>query len=364
MIKRRALMGGMGAVLAAPMVRAQSVTVDLAEAFLAKHGLPGLTWAIRRPSGDVLTGAAGYADPVSGEVMRPEHRMRIASISKPITAAMILTLEAEGSLSVAHRPLARDGILGHFVPTHLDAAVQAMLDEITIDHLLCHTAGGWDNSSFDPVLMFLGETTADLIKLTLLTEDPVAAAGTQYAYSNFGYFLLGRVIEAVVGVDCTASVWAWLADTAGATSFDRAGNTLADRLENEVVYVSGPSGVGSGDPYALNLSRSDSAMGYVVNAPDLLAILAGFDGFGAETVPMGIAARMADPWTPGGAYGRGLNVSPNHPNRWHGGGLHGTTTLAMMQEGGELMCVLCNGRTATSPEAITTVIWDIYNSVS
>lgn len=302
MIKRRAVLGGMGAVLAAPMVRAQSATDGLAEAFLAANGLPGLTWAMRRPSGEVYTGAAGYADPDAGEWMRPDHRMRIASISKPITAAMILTLEAEGSLSVAHRPLARDGLLGHLVPTHLDVAVQGMLDEITIDHLLCHTSCGWENTRFDPVHMFKDATAADLISLTLLTENPVAAAGSQHAYSNFGYFLLGRVIEEVVGVYCTASVWAWLADTAGATSFDRAGNTLADRLADEVVYIGGPSDVGPTDPYFTNMARADAAMGYVVNAPDLLAMMAGFDGVGAETVPMGIAERMAEPWFPGAGY--------------------------------------------------------------
>jgi len=105
-------------------------------------------------------------------------------------------------------------------------------------------------------------------------------------------------------------------------------------------------------------------MGYVVNAPDLLAMMAGFDGFGPETVPVGVAARMAAPWTPGDGYGRGLNLSPDHGNRWHGGALAGTTTLAVMLEGGELICVLCNGRTATSGDAIATFLWDIYRAVA
>jgi D-alanyl-D-alanine carboxypeptidase len=356
-LNRRAVLGAAGAVLAAPMVRAQSHADGLAEAFIAAHGLPGVTWAVQRASGQVYTGAAGYADLEAGEWMTPDHRMRVASCSKPITSAMIHQLEAEGSLSVRHRPLAADGVLSHLVPE--DLAYQPLLDEITIDHLLTHTAGGWTNDAQDPTFTFMDLDSPDLIRQVLQTRAPDALPGTAWAYSNLGYLMLGRIIEEVVGHDCVASVWAWLADPAGAASFDRAGDTLADRKDGEVVYISG----NGGDPYGVRASRRDSSGGYIMTAADLLAIYSGFDGLGFETTTAGVADRMATPWEPGGSYGRGLMLNPDHGNRWHNGSLPGTTSFAVMIEGGDLVCALSNGRTDTSGTGIAEFIWDIYGAV-
>lgn len=42
----------------------------------------------------------------------------------------------------------------------------------------------------------------------------------------------------------------------------------------------------------------------------------------------------------------------------------GTTAQAVMIEGGELICVLCNGRTVTSGDAIADFLWSIYRAVA
>ena len=70
--------------------------------------------------------------------------------------------------------------------------------QITVQHLLEHSAGGWANDNADPMFQQPSSSQTDLISWTL---DNVAALpqtpGTNYAYSNFGYCLLGRIIEAV-----------------------------------------------------------------------------------------------------------------------------------------------------------------------
>jgi hypothetical protein len=68
MLSRRSVLGGAGAALCAPMVRAQSAVDGIAEDFIAAQGLPGVTWAVQRSSGRRYAGAAGYADllPASG----------------------------------------------------------------------------------------------------------------------------------------------------------------------------------------------------------------------------------------------------------------------------------------------------------
>ncbi len=87
--------------------------------------------------------------------------------------------------------------------------IDPRIDEIKIRHLLEH-AGGWDrNFSYDPMFMsreiaLAMGTPAPADCLTFirymlgqpLDFDP----GSQYAYSNFGYCVLGRVIEKVSGM--------------------------------------------------------------------------------------------------------------------------------------------------------------------
>jgi CubicO group peptidase (beta-lactamase class C family) len=70
--------------------------------------------------------------------------------------------------------------------------------DITVDHLLTHIAGGWAADSNDPMMHNSGWSQETLITSTenvALTSTP----GTQWAYSNFGYCLLGRIIEQVTG---------------------------------------------------------------------------------------------------------------------------------------------------------------------
>jgi CubicO group peptidase (beta-lactamase class C family) len=214
--------------------------------------------------------------------MTPDHRMRIASISDTITAAMILTLEAEDELWVGHRPFAPDGVFRDL----LDGTSPwvPLLDEITLDHFLTHTSGDWPNMAGDPVFRDVELDHLDLIRKTLAEVPPDTTAGSNYAYSNFGYCVLGRVVEVSTGMDCTSAVQARLADPAGACSFALAGDTLDDRLPGEAVYVSA-----TGNPYGLRASRLDSFGGWVMTAADLLAVFAGFDGYGDEIASGSVA---------------------------------------------------------------------------
>lgn len=357
MLSRRAVLGGAGAALAAPMVRAQSAVDWMTEDFIAAQGLPGMTWAVQRASGRLYTGAAGYADPDTGEWMTPDHRMRVASISKTITSAMIMTLEAEGELWVGHHPFAPDGVFRDLLDEN--SPWLPLLDQITLDHFLTHTSGGWPYTGRDPVFWDLELDPMELIQKTLAEMPPEYVAGSNYAYSNFGYCVLGRVIELATGMDCTSAVQAWLTDPAGAYSFSLAGDTLADRLPGEVVYV--PT---TGDPYGFRASRMDSFGGWVMTAADLLAIFAGFDGYGDEIVPGSVAWRMAEPYIANGTYGRGLLLNPAHGNRWHNGSLPGLTSFAVMMENGDLLSAMANGRTEESHTALEAFVWDIYREVA
>lgn len=353
-MRRRVFLGTVAGALAAPgLLRAAPGTADLARAYVAAQGVPGVSWAYRAADGWAEAGGAGLADPGTGEAMTPDHRLRLASISKTLTAAMVLTLAREQGLDL-HKPLfGEGGLLAQWRPEAPPAP--DFLSRVTADHLLTHTAGGWGNAIFDPVFSFRGRDRRDLIRRVLATRPLVVPPGRVHAYSNFGYQVLGRLVEAVTGKTYGDAVRGRLVEPAGATSFGQPAAGAGGRLEGEAVYVSDEM-----DPYALPVAEIDAAGGWVARPADLLTLWASFDGEGAEGVPAGVAAEMARPWKPGARYGRGLALNPAHRNRWHDGSLPGTTAFAVMIDGGELIGAVANGRTETSLVAMEQMLWQLY----
>ena len=175
---------------------------------MQKRGAVGAALAVTRFGRLVYARGFGYADLEKKEPVEPTSLFRIASISKPITAVAVLQL-------VQRRKLGLDARLTDVLKLQpvLEAGRHAdsRLRQVTIRHLL-HHSGGWDrDASFDPMGW---ETRAKAAKSVGVASDEVRPEhivrymlgqpldfdpGTQYAYSNFGYCVLGRVIEQVSG---------------------------------------------------------------------------------------------------------------------------------------------------------------------
>ncbi len=114
---------------------------------------------------------------------------RLASVTKTMTAAVILKLAEEGRLSVDDR-----------VSKHLPDFPRG--DEITIYELLSHTAGlpefSEDASLADHKTR--DHTTAEMVAwIASLEPKSRFAPGTGWAYSNSAYVLLGAIIETLTG---------------------------------------------------------------------------------------------------------------------------------------------------------------------
>lgn len=178
---------------------------ELVQATLTEHDAAGAALAVARDGHLLYARGFGLAQRETSEPVQPQSLFRIASISKPITAVAILQLIEQGKLSLDDK-----------IYDLLDLASQNTDPErfdprwknVTIRHLLDHT-GGWDrNMSFDPmfqpVLMAaaLGKkppaSATDIIHF-MLTQPLDFDPGARHAYSNFGYNLLGRVLENATG---------------------------------------------------------------------------------------------------------------------------------------------------------------------
>ena len=175
---------------------------------MRKFSIPGGAVAVMRDGKLIYARGFGYADVENKTPVQPDALFRIASVSKPITGVAIMKLVEEGKLRLDDRVAP---LIAHLTPAP-GATVDPRWEQITIRHLLTHT-GGWDrdkpNGGFDPMdrpviaaaavnapAPASAETIIRYMKGMPLDFNP----GEKFAYSNFGYDILGRVIERVSGM--------------------------------------------------------------------------------------------------------------------------------------------------------------------
>jgi N-acyl-D-amino-acid deacylase len=264
--------------------------------FMAEHNIPGGQLAIVRHGKLVYARGFGWADRDAKEPVQPESLFRIASVSKPITAVAILKLVDQGKLKLDDKVLDHLKYEPHFEE---GGKFDERWNQIDIRHCLSHT-GGWDREkSYDPMFQAIRMSKSMQIDLPILPEQVIRYQlgqpldfdpGERYAYSNFGYCLLGRVIEKLTGQPYEKYVQDEVLKPLGITRA-RIGGSLEDqRAEGEVRYyaVGDRTGVatvgpGAGEkevPVSYGVWRQetlDAHGGWIASAPDLAKFAAAFD---------------------------------------------------------------------------------------
>jgi CubicO group peptidase (beta-lactamase class C family) len=292
---------------------------------------------------------------------------RIASVTKPITSVTIFTLIENAKLNLGDKVFGPSGILDD---KFCKPPYKQYVTDITVDHLLTHTCGGWPNDSSDPMFRFNSWDQAKLISWVLETLPLTSPPGQRWAYSNFGYCLLGRVIEQVTAQPYADYVQANILAPCGITDMRIAGNKLKERAPNEAVYY----GQYSEDPYKMNVTRMDSHGGWIATPTDLAIFLDHVAGapnipslLKPETIKIMITPSPAYPQSSPGKYARGWMVRNNGAgNWWHNGSLPGSTTIMVRTATGMCWAALTNTRTQPSDEidsALDQMVWDMVRQV-
>lgn len=170
-----------------------ATAVDILDHWLAytlhKNHHPGLAVGIVY-DGELLWGKGyGYADITAKKPITLDTRFRIASISKTFTAVSILQLRDVGRLSLDDTA---SSYLDWFTLRYEDAP------PITIRNLLSHTAG-LPRDAHKPLWTGYETPTWKEFKAVLNERRPTQPPNNQFAYSNFGYSILGAIIEEVSG---------------------------------------------------------------------------------------------------------------------------------------------------------------------
>lgn len=157
---------------------------------LLTYQVPGALIGIVSEQGLQALAGFGYAR-IDGRIpLTPEHRFRVASITKLFTSVAIMQLHEQGKLSI-HEPLAR------FLPWFRSSS--SNLDAITPWHLLTHSSG----LSREPDMSYWNDQDfPSLEQMRQYAEkvQPVYTPKFLWKYSNFGMALLGHTVSAVSGL--------------------------------------------------------------------------------------------------------------------------------------------------------------------
>ncbi len=358
-------------------------------ALMQRWRIPGGSVGIVKDGRLVYARGFGYADVVSKEATAPDALFRIASLSKPVTAAAVLRLVEQGRLTLDATAFP---LLPEITPLP-GATVDLRLARITVRQLLEH-AGGWDrNATFDPMFRSSEVATATATPVPasataviryMLGQPLVFEPGTRYAYSNFGYTVLGRIIEKVSGQTYEQYVKDAVLAPAGAARM-RLGRSLnADRASGEVRYYDRgtlpsvfPGGGGVSAPYGgFNLEAMDAHGGWVASTIDLLRFATAVDGWSTRPDVLSdasIASMTGKPRSPlwdasAFHYGLGWLVRPAEGNWWHDGSLPGTAALLVRTGTGLSWVALFNARdmmtNSTFQSEIDGAMWQAVNGVT
>jgi len=193
----------------------EAVATELEEilvAWQAENGAPAVSLSVRLPGEEPINIASGVADLVTEEPVTTEDYFRIGSITKPMTAAVVLQLVDEGLVEL-------DVPVRTYLPSWLEGYQYA--DDITIRQLMDHT-NGLKEYALDPVFYAVAgqrldtTITPEEIIEWLAAQAPLFAPGEQYSYETGGFLSLGRVIEEVTGNSAAAEMRARIFEPAGA----------------------------------------------------------------------------------------------------------------------------------------------------
>jgi CubicO group peptidase (beta-lactamase class C family) len=332
---------------------------DVAAAFMSAHSVPGLSVAVARNGELLYRRGFGFADRDKDEKVTPEHLFRIASVSKPVTSVTLFHLMEEGRLTLDDFVFGPRGILREDFGK---PPYKKWVDEIRIRHLLTHTGGGWQNDGSDPMFRNPAMNHRQLIAWAIAEVPLGFPPGQHYAYSNFGYCVLGRVTEKLTGASYDEHVRDAILKRAGAGNMRIAGNTRSDRLPREVVYY----GAGRQDPYNMNVRRMDSHGGWLATAPDLALFASHVDGHSASRniLKADSIREMTTASTANAGYAKGWAVN-RVPNWWHTGSLPGTTSIMVRTASGFCWAALANTREAQGDTggALDSMMWELVRQV-
>jgi len=289
---------------------------------LAKNGKP------------IFTSAFGMADREKKIPNQLDTRFRIGSMNKMFTAVSILQLAEAGKLQLTDP-------LGKYLA---DYPNKNMASKVTIHHLLTHTGGTGDffGPQFDAHRLEL-RALKDYVTL-YGKRDLAFEPGSRWEYSNYGFLLLGLIVEKVSGEDYYDYVRNHVYKPAGMNSTD---SMPEDQIvkDRSIGYSKQDSKTWQPNTDTLP-PRATSAGGGYSTVEDLLRfanVLNGHKLLNEHYTDLLTTGKVEGGG--GGKYAYGFNDNVRDGVRWfgHGGGAPGMNgDLKIFPQSGYVIAVLAN----------------------
>lgn len=336
---------------------------SIMQRYLKRWEIHGAQLAISRHDSLLYARGFGYADKDRKIPMEPSYIMRMASVSKLVTATGIMKLRDMGKIRLSDKVFGPKGILNDTF--YVNSIRDKRYFDITVEQLLRHKAG-FTNYAGDAIF-----STRYIMQQNHLTTPPDHRTllrivlrrqlgytpGTAQRYCNIGYTLLSLIIEKRTGMSYENFMQRYVLYPAGCYDFHIAGNYLKDRRPNETVYYMHSSSVpvpefnNSGRMVVRCYGENDitTALGagaWVASAAELCRLVASIDG--DRIVPDVIspqAVKLMTQEMPDHQFSLGWNFTPRNRPWIRTGSLVGTSALVLRYPDGECWVFITNTST-------------------
>lgn len=208
--------------------------------YMRQWGLKGASLSIMK--NDSLVYAKGYGFADTKKEMQPWNILRMASVSKLVTAVGIMVLKERGQLSLSSKVFGSEGLLDDSL---YNATIKdSLYYKITVEDLLRHKAG-FSRKGGDPMfstrwIMMQNHwkevPTKEQLMVVQLGRPLMFEPGTSQDYSNFGFLVLSMVIEKLSGMSYEGFIQENVLHPCGCHGFKVAGNYYEDKHPEEVRY--------------------------------------------------------------------------------------------------------------------------------
>jgi CubicO group peptidase (beta-lactamase class C family) len=342
--------------------------------YMQSNQVNGLSLAIANQGRLVYARGFGQADVEAGESVHPHHRFRIASVSKPFTAAAILKLDDDDGqgFSILNQTVfgGAFSLLGNTYGTNSYSTWES---SITLRMLLNHTAG-WTGGNPPPGntnqladLNYIwnnayGDTHTQLISDFIDNTEPFFSPGTVFDYLNIGYCIAGRVIERLSSQTYEQYVKDKILAPCGVTEMELGGVGLAQRKAGEVKYYDAQGA----DPYAvINPRRMDAHGGWIAKPIDLLLFLRRInsDAVYADILSSNSMTQMRTGSGPNADYGLGTFRLTTGFEWGHNGTMAGSVAYLIQRNDGFSFAFALNTRPTTNNDTFGGTLRDTVDNL-
>jgi CubicO group peptidase (beta-lactamase class C family) len=228
---------------------------ELVDTLQRQYYVPGVALGLWH-AGEQYTAGYGVTNTEQPLPVDADSLFQIGSISKTVTGTVLMAL-------VEQDRLALDAPVRTYLPD-LALADEAVAAAVTVRHLLTH-CGGWLGDYFDDTGP--GDDALARMVVNVGRLPQLAPLGALYSYNNAGFYLAGRVVEAVTGQTYEQATQALVLDPLGMTrSFFFAGEAITYRVAAGHLPVYAPAGESTLPPVARpwGLPRNANPVGGLV----------------------------------------------------------------------------------------------------